>query len=117
MPGCSVFCKEQIVVTNSDFGYIIVSLRGASNQALGTIGSAPRAICCGPGINNFDFAIHKNTLVNERMNVQFRAEFFNIWNHAQFFPPDGNITDGSTFGQISKARDPRLIQFALKFLF
>jgi hypothetical protein len=90
---------------------------GFSNQALGTIGSAPRSMCCGPGINNFDFAIHKNTPINERMSVQFRAEFFNIWNHAQFFPPDGNITDGATFGQISKARDPRLIQFALKFLF
>jgi hypothetical protein len=90
---------------------------GFSNPSLGTIGSARRSICCGPGLNNFDLAIHKNTPINDRMNVQFRAEFFNIWNHAQFFPPDGNITDGSTFGEISKARDPRLIQFALKFLF
>jgi hypothetical protein len=88
-----------------------------TNQAMGTIGSAPRSICCGPGINNFDFGFLKNTAINERWNVQFRAEFFNIWNHAQFFQPDGNITDGVTFGQISKARDPRLIQFGLKILF
>jgi hypothetical protein len=48
--------------------------------------------------------------------VQFRAEFFNLWNHAQFLQPDGNITD-TTFGQVLTARDPRLIQFALKLLF
>ncbi len=90
---------------------------GFANQALGTIGSAPRSICCGPGINNFDFSFLKNTPINERSSVQFRAEFFNIWNHAQFFQPDGNITDGVTFGQVSKARAPRLIQFALKLVF
>jgi hypothetical protein len=86
-------------------------------QALGTIGDAPRAICCGPGINNADLALLKTTRLAEHKELQFRAEFFNAFNHAQFFVPDGNITDGPTFGQVSKARDPRLIQFALKLLF
>lgn len=86
-------------------------------QALGTIGNAPRSICCGLGINNFDFALLKQTPVTEHAQLQFRAEFFNAWNHAQFFVPDGNITDGSTFGEVSRARDPRLVQFALKLIF
>jgi hypothetical protein len=86
-------------------------------QALGTIGDAPRSICCGPGINNADLALLKTTRLAEHKELQFRAEFFNAFNHAQFYVPDGNITDGATFGQVSKARDPRLIQLALKLLF
>ncbi|HUI42817.1 MAG TPA: carboxypeptidase regulatory-like domain-containing protein [Terriglobia bacterium] len=86
-------------------------------QALGTIGSAPRSVCCGPGINEFDFALLKSTAVSENKQLQFRAEFFNVFNHANFLSPDGNITDGSTFGEILSARDPRLVQFALKFIF
>jgi hypothetical protein len=86
-------------------------------QALGTIGDAPRSICCGPGINNADLAVLKTTRLTEHKELQFRAELFNAFNHAQFYVPDGNITDGSTFGQVAKARDPRLIQLALKLLF
>ncbi|HXX21925.1 MAG TPA: carboxypeptidase regulatory-like domain-containing protein [Terriglobia bacterium] len=86
-------------------------------QALGTIGDSPRSLCCGPGINNADLALLKTTRLAEHKELEFRAEFFNAFNHAQFYVPDGNITDGPTFGQVSKARDPRLIQFALKLLF
>ena len=86
-------------------------------QALGTIGSAPRTVCCGPGINNFDIALHKETKIRERFRLEFRAEFFNIANHAQFSKVDGNITDGVDFGRVTRARDPRLIQFALKLYF
>ena len=86
-------------------------------QALGTIGSSPRTVCCGPGINNFDIALHKDTTFHERFRLEFRAEFFNIANHAQFSKVDGNITDGVDFGRVTRARDPRLIQFALKLFF
>ncbi len=86
-------------------------------QALGTIGSSPRTVCCGPGINNFDIALHKETKIRERFRLEFRAEFFNIANHAQFSKVDGNITDGVDFGRVTRARDPRLIQFALKLYF
>jgi hypothetical protein len=50
------------------------------------------------------------------MIVQFRAEFFNVFNHAQFIEPTGNI-NSSSFGMVTKARDPRIGQLALKFLF
>jgi hypothetical protein len=49
--------------------------------------------------------------------LEFRAEFFNFVNHAQFVTPDGNISDGGDFGRIMQARDPRLVQFALKLFF
>src|SRR5579864_7130604 len=74
----------------------------------GRIGTAPRTICCGPGINNFDIAIHKNIAVTESTHMEFRGEFFNAFNHTQFLNPDGNSSDGSQFGQITQSRDPRL---------
>jgi Carboxypeptidase regulatory-like domain len=89
---------------------------------LGRFGTSPRTVCCGPGINNFDLSFLKDTPINEKFRTQFRAEFFNIANHAQFTSVDGNISDGDvqnggTFGKILRARDPRLIQLALKLIF
>ena len=84
---------------------------------LGRIGNAPRTICCGPGISNTDFALLKNISVSETKHFEFRAELFNIFNHTQFYNPDGNSTDGSQFGQVTQVKDPRLMQFALKLFF
>jgi hypothetical protein len=84
---------------------------------LGTLGNAKRTICCGPRISQTDLAILKTFAISESKHVDFRAEFFNIFNHTQFFNPDGNTSDGSQFGQVSQVRDPRLAQFALKFYF
>ncbi len=84
---------------------------------LGQIGNAPRTMCCGPGIINFDFAFHKTVALGEHSNLEFRTEFFNLFNHTQFFNPDGDITGGSTFGLVNRARDPRLVQVALRFAF
>jgi len=83
----------------------------------GTIGNAPRTICCGPGINNWEFGFVKATPLNEQFKLEFRGELFNAFNHPQFFQPDGNITDGTDFGRVKRARDPRLVQFALKLSF
>jgi Carboxypeptidase regulatory-like domain len=84
---------------------------------LGTLGTAKRTECCGPHISNTDFAILKTFPISENKHVDFRAEFFNIFNHTQFFNPDGNTSDGAQFGQVNQVRDPRLVQFALKFFF
>jgi carboxypeptidase family protein len=88
-----------------------------STAAIGTLGTAKRTICCGPGVNNWDLSFQKDTKLTERVNMQFRAEFFNLFNTTQFANPDGNISDGSDFGKVKRARDPRQIQFALKFNF
>jgi len=83
----------------------------------GRIGTAPRTICCGPAISDTDISVMKNIPINERSHFEFRAEVFNLFNHTQFYNPDGNSTDGSQFGQVIQVKDPRLMQFALKFYF
>jgi hypothetical protein len=82
----------------------------------GSFGNAGRNILSGPGLRDVNFSIVKNTAVSERLNVQFRAEFFNALNHTNFNLPD-NFLGSPTFGQVVSAQDPRRIQFALKLLF
>jgi hypothetical protein len=83
----------------------------------GSLGNARRTVCCGPHVSQTDFAILKTIQLSEKRHIDFRAEFFNLFNHTQFFTPDGNTSDGAQFGQVTQARDPRLMQFALKFFF
>ena len=83
----------------------------------GSLGNARRTVCCGPHVSQTDFAILKTIRLSETRHIDFRAEFFNLFNHTQFFTPDGNTSDGAQFGQVTQARDPRLMQFALKFFF
>ncbi len=90
-----------------------------SPNALGTQGDAPRRPFYGPGVNNFDMALHKVTKLSESKSLELRLETFNTFNHAQFDgngSVDGNIND-ATFGQVVKAAPPRISQIALKFLF
>jgi hypothetical protein len=74
------------------------------------------------GINNWDFALFKNTGITERTSLEFRTEFFNLFNREQFgFPGTGFISGNSNgFGQVTSSNpgsNPRLIQFGLKFIF
>jgi len=72
------------------------------------------------GVKNFDFAVFKNTKFgqDERYGVEFRAEFFNGFNHPQFNPPNSGCCGGSDFGRVTSQYNlPRLIQFALRFTF
>jgi hypothetical protein len=88
-----------------------------TDAPLGQIGNTARTLCCGPGIANLDLGIHKTFELKEAAKLEFRTEVFNVMNHTQFMNPDGNITDGGAFGQVSRARDPRLIQLALRLTF
>jgi outer membrane receptor protein involved in Fe transport len=93
-----------------------------------TFGDSGRNIVIGPGFTNVDFALLKNTEITERVNMQFRAEFFNILNHPNFALPN-NVLTSPSFGALYQTPDvaqynvglgsggPRLIQFGLKFLF
>ena len=90
-----------------------------SLPALGQFGTAARRFYSGPGMRNVDLALQKNIRVTESKALQFRAETFNTFNHAQFFGAaavDGNISD-ATFGQLVNSMPPRLVQLALKFIF
>src|SRR6185503_14589245 len=82
----------------------------------GTFGNAGRNIVEGPGFQNVNMSLVKNTKLTERVNLQFRAEAFNLFNHPNFNLPD-NFLGSPTFGRITSARDPRHIQFGLKLLF
>jgi hypothetical protein len=84
--------------------------------AFGHFGNAGRNIIDGPGSQTVDFSIVKNTTLRERLNLQFRAEFFNLLDHDNFNQPD-NFVGSATFGQVTSAQDPRRVQFGLKLLF
>jgi hypothetical protein len=84
--------------------------------APGTFGNAGRNILEGPGFQNVNMSLVKNTHLTERVNLQFRAEAFNLFNRPNFNLPD-NFLGSPTFGRITSARDPRHIQFGLKLLF
>jgi Carboxypeptidase regulatory-like domain len=98
---------------------------------LGQEGTANRRSFHGPGINNWDFALLKNTQITERMNLQFRAELFNVFNHAQFLTPSGllsyscvDATDTATCSQnpgnaglVTNTQPPRIGQLSLKLNF
>jgi len=86
-----------------------------TSDILGYIGDANRRFFHGPGLNNFDLALHKTTKVWESMAIEFRAEFFNAFNHAQFNNPVGNYSSGQ-FGLVTGAKAPRIGQLGLKFL-
>ena len=69
------------------------------------------------GINNFDFALFKNTPITELVGLQFRTEFFNVFNRVQFGFP-GQALGNPQFGVVSsQLNNPRLVQFALRLLF
>jgi len=91
-----------------------------------TFGNAGVGILRNPGTNNWDLSVSKRVPVGagEQRYFQFRSEFFNAWNHTQFsgydttarFDPSGNQTNPN-FGALTGAREPRRIQFSLRFMF
>jgi Carboxypeptidase regulatory-like domain len=86
----------------------------ATNTDLGTFGTANRRFFHGPGFNNTDFGFLKQTVIKENYAFDLRVEFFNIFNHAQFMNPTGDISN-SSFGIVTNARDPRIGQVSAKF--
>jgi carboxypeptidase family protein len=92
------------------------------DPAPGTWGNTPHAFLRGPGRQNWNLSVFKNFNFTERARLEFRAESFNTWNHTQFMGDiqNGGISTGlgaSDFGQITRAYDPRQIQFGLKLIF
>jgi outer membrane receptor protein involved in Fe transport len=82
----------------------------------GQFGNEGRNVVEGPGYQQWDFSLFKDIPIKESKRLQFRAEFFNVFNHANFRLPDNDISSPN-FGQIQEALPGRLVQLALKFLF
>jgi len=83
--------------------------------APGTFGNGGRNVVEIPGLNNWDVSFSKQAAIRESVRLQFRAEFFNFFNHAQFGQQDLGV-QSNFFGQIRSARDARISQLALKLL-
>jgi hypothetical protein len=111
-----VYNGAKLQFTNPRSGQPYFNTSAFSLETLGVLNTTHRRFFHGPGINNFDMSLLKDTRISERISAQFRAEFFNIFNHAQFMNPSGNI-NSSSFGMVLSARDPRIGQVALKILF
>ncbi len=84
--------------------------------ATGTYGTAGRNIMYGPGMANWDVSLFKNIPIRERHQLQFRAEFFNFINHANFGNPVSQLNNPNV-GRILAASAGRIIQFGLKYSF
>jgi len=84
--------------------------------ALGTLGNVGRSSVRGPGYWQFDIAVSRNFQVREAQRMELRVEAFNITNTVFKMNPTTNISS-NTFGQVLSARDPRIMQFALKYVF
>lgn len=81
-------------------------------------GDSAVGIMMSPGQHNWDMSLIKHTKITETLDTEFRAEFYNIWNHPQFNVPFDNVATPATFGLInSSSVPPRVVQFALKLLF
>jgi hypothetical protein len=111
--GC-FFIPPQVTSTANPDPCVPTTGAFVQNCTLGTFGTANRRFFHGPGFNNTDFGISKRTVIKENYAFDLRVEFFNIFNHAQFMNPGGNITD-SSFGIVTNARDPRIGQVSAKF--
>ena len=108
------------------FAFPLSIVNGAAQFHFGNLG---RNVVIGPGFTNTDFSVLKNTKITESLRVQFRAEVFDIFNHANFGQPNRIATIApaggvSNFGVINNTRFPtgdsgssRQIQFALKLIF
>jgi hypothetical protein len=105
--------------TNPRGGAAVFDASQLTLPAPGTMGNARRRFFSGPGMENLDATVSRSFLVRDNRALEFRAEAFNVFNHAQFFGAaavEGNVSSGS-FGQAVNAMSPRLMQLALRFQF
>jgi hypothetical protein len=90
--------------------------RAFAHNTAGVYGTSGRNIVYGPGLANVDFAMAKYFPITESIRLQFRGEFFNLFNHTNFNEPNSTLT-AATYGRITSALDPRILQFGLKVQF
>jgi hypothetical protein len=88
-----------------------------TKNALGTFGDAPRNPLRNPNYFNVDAALQRSFPIGERVHLKFRLEGFNATNHTHFSQPGANANAPSTFGKITGAGDPRILQLAARLVF
>lgn len=85
-------------------------------NAIGRFGNLGRTTMTGPAFSNSDLAAVKNFALSERFRLQFRSEFYNVLNQVNFDLPANTVT-ANTFGRLTSAQPPRVIQFAIKLTY
>jgi hypothetical protein len=117
--------QGQSIYLNSGDSTAYLNPAAFALPAPGTFGNLRRGAVRQPGIKNIDFSLAKNWAMRERLRLQFRAEFFNLFNHTNFngFDPSlgidaftGGRTNGN-FGHLTSDLGPRNVQFGLKLNF
>ena len=93
-----------------------LNAKAFSKTAPGTLGNVSRGGIFGPGYWQFDVALTRSFRFKESQKVEFRAEAFNVTNSFRMDNPTTNFTS-ATFGQVITAKDPRIMQFAMKYIF
>jgi hypothetical protein len=111
--------SKLIVNTNPRKGLPYFNPNLFTPEVLGTFGDSKRRFFHGPGLNNTDLALLKTFGFTETIKLEFRAEAFNVFNHAQFNGPSGSVDNQVVggMGYINSANDPRIMQLALKLHF
>ncbi len=84
--------------------------------AAGFFGNAAPGSLAGPGVVNFDMALYKDFSIKEHQTIEFRSEFFNTLNHTNFNGIAAGV-GSRNYGQVTSARDPRILEFALRYHF
>ena len=97
--------------TNPEFNKALFT-----KEAIGQLGDSNRRFFHGQGLNNWDLTLEKNVRLTESKRFEFRVEFFDIFNHAQFNNPSGNVLS-SNFGFVTSAGNARIGEVAGKFYF
>ncbi len=82
----------------------------------GFFGNAGVGTIRGPRENVWNWSLYKTFPITERLNLQFRSEFFNVFNHPSFSNIDTSVGSGS-YGQVTSALNPRILEFAVKLQF
>jgi hypothetical protein len=103
--------------TNPRHGQPYFNVSLFSNEQPGQFGNSRRRFFHGPGLNNFDMTLGKIIRITESKELELRVEAFNLFNHAQFLNPSGEINSGSSFGLVTGARDARILQVGVRFQF
>ncbi len=104
----------------------VIGQWGNPNVTMANFGNAGVNVCRNPGMNNWDIAVGKRVpLFKEGRFLQFRTEMFNAWNHTQYsgldtgtsFNPTTGAQTNQTFGRVTGARGPRVIELSLRIVF
>jgi hypothetical protein len=93
------------------------NVKAFTQAATGTFGNVPRNLVGSPGLFNLDWSLAKSFRISERFSTQVRGDFFDLLNNPHFSAPGASVANTSTFGKITAASDPRIVQLSLRVRF